>query len=99
MAYALKSGAPEVGTGLVAHDLFSYTVSDGHGGFDTAHLDIVVHARRIRVRSKTANDHGLPRQLTLLEKVASHLDERTRLPRGPAGAEAAPNRMASMICR
>lgn len=43
-AYALKPGAPELPTGVVDHDLFSYTVSDGHGGFDTALLDIHVHA-------------------------------------------------------
>jgi VCBS repeat-containing protein len=40
--YALKADAPHVDTGTSAHDVFNYTVSDGHGGFATAHLDILV---------------------------------------------------------
>lgn len=40
-AYALK--APEqVDVGAQLHDVFSYTVSDGHGGFATAHLDVLI---------------------------------------------------------
>ena len=42
MAYALKTGV-HVNFGEEAYDVFSYPVSDGHGGFDTAHLDILIH--------------------------------------------------------
>lgn len=42
--YALKADAPDVdSTGGQAHDVFSYTVADGHGAFATAHLDILIH--------------------------------------------------------
>jgi VCBS repeat-containing protein len=43
--YTLKADAPDadVVAGGQAHDVFSYTVSDGHGGYATAHLDILVH--------------------------------------------------------
>ena len=41
-AYALKRSV-YVNFGEEAYDEFSYTVSDGHGGFDTAHLDILIH--------------------------------------------------------
>ena len=43
--YALKADAPDadVAAGGLAHDVFSYTVSDGYGGYATAHLDILIH--------------------------------------------------------
>jgi VCBS repeat-containing protein len=43
--YALKTDAPDVDNSGSdsAHDVFSYTVADGHGGFATAHLDILIH--------------------------------------------------------
>jgi VCBS repeat-containing protein len=42
--YTLGGGADATGLGANAHDMFSYTVSDGQGGFDTATLDIAVIA-------------------------------------------------------
>jgi VCBS repeat-containing protein len=39
--YGLRPGAA-LGLSAPSQDVFSYTVSDGHGGFDTATLRIIV---------------------------------------------------------
>ena len=43
-AYALKESDPDTAAinGNTA-DVFSYTVSDGHGGFDTALLSVAIY--------------------------------------------------------
>ena len=44
-SYLLKSGGPDIDQfpDHQTHDVFSYTISDGHGGYDTATLDILIH--------------------------------------------------------
>ena len=44
-SYLLKAGGPDIDQlpDHQTHDVFSYTISDGHGGYDTATLDILIH--------------------------------------------------------
>jgi VCBS repeat-containing protein len=43
-SYLLKAGGPDIDQfpDHQTHDVFSYTISDGHGGYDTATLDILI---------------------------------------------------------
>ncbi len=43
-SYLLKAGGPDIDQfpDHQIHDVFSYTISDGHGGYDTATLDILI---------------------------------------------------------
>jgi VCBS repeat-containing protein len=44
-SYLLKAGGPDIDQfpDHQTHDVFSYTISDGHGGYDTATLDILIY--------------------------------------------------------